>query len=787
MATAITEITPKEKRIYDFRPDYVEKQIAKIKKTFSQRCREDNRLSDEYKAHVKNLDNIFVRFTPLYGFDCKLSLSSVDAKVSFTYILSYVSDTTVSGKATVDSYGDVKISDVRTTDHYSSSRTPTTRDAWWHASAKDACVMNIGGAAKVKYDLKNYEDVTKKKGIPSELSKMVSKPLTYGFLNPYITPSSIPENVRSALMENATNYHKNDSPRDIKIDEITDYHVDELWINYLPYTYEFDVWCEFEGETYKQHCKTISNITSLGQMSDHYEKYLVLLSDARYDFHKKLKNVRTRYAVSILVSLLGTLGLIGLLVFGKQLHVEGLRHFYMFPMILLCGAGIALTIGSIVAASKERELCVADSDYDPKKSHAELVRHLQQKGAAQHREFLTNASAALVAIFLAFGGLGTGAFFLCKAVYAEHFLYTPEIIGTYYSYENGVFEKLTILSCDSEGNVEAISEATYQEHYAKCKETGKITEKDKNGLSIDFSFAEALYTPEKGGFEKTSYAHFSPDYTEITAYSDATMLREENWLAQGNSLDGANDAQLGTYYNYSKSIANILTINSLGLTDEKKSVSFTSTTISSDGYNEKTGEGKLLIVNPDGSCFVDFQVDGGIQVGYLSLDGQIIAPEMKYSKNEHDVVLIDSTEKFLKIKDYAANPVLYVLTKDLDFGGRSISSIASLNGMVFGNGHTIKNFVVSSLRYSSSSSAGLFEVVGKYAVICDLVIENGNVEITKNLSRAGVLVGYLYGTVIDVTASGTMNVPNATHVGGLVGQCDKNGKTIECNYTTVNP
>ncbi|MBQ3482705.1 MAG: hypothetical protein IJA78_00850 [Clostridia bacterium] len=782
MSTAITKIVPEEKRIYDFRPDYVKDQISLIKKTFSKRCLEDNRLSDEYKAHIKDLDNIFVKLTPVYGFDCKLSLYSVSANVSYTYVLSYVSSTTVSGTASVNSSGDVKLSNVHTTDHYSSSRTQKTTSASWYSSAKDSCIMRVGGAAHSGYDLKNYEDVTDKKRIPAELAKMASAPITYGFLNPYITPSSIPGNVRASLIDDATGFHKNDSPKDIKIDSVTNYGVDELWITYLPYTYEFDVWCEFEGEVYKHHCKKISEITSVGKLSDHYEKYKELVADQRYDFFKKLRGVRILYALSIFISALGVLGLISLLAFGKQLHVEGLRYFYLFPMIASCAAAVAMAVVGIVMAKKERPLCVRESDYDPDKPHALLGYRLRENAKRQRRRFVTHALLFLAAVFLVFGGLATGALFMGKDVYAEHFLYTPEIIGTYYGYEDGVFDKLTILSCDSEGKVEAISESTYKEHYAKSKEIGQIIKKDRDGLQIKFTLAEALYQPKTGSFEELSYATFSSDCLEITDYSDVTMVKEEIWSQQGHASGNGKDAQLGAYYLYSKNTLNMLEIKSF---DGNGGVSFTSTTVSASGYSEKQGEGKLLIVNPDGSCFVDFQMAGVSQVAYIPADGQTIIAGNEYAKSQHNIVFIDSTSDLLRISDTPANPRLYVLTKDLDFEGQSISFIPSLSGMLLGNGHTIKNFVLSS---GFNSSAGLFGTVYTNAVICDLIIENGRLETTKGLSYAGLLCGYLNGSIIRVTASGTVSAPNATNVGGLVGKSTSTGKTIECNHTvSVNP
>ncbi len=775
MSTPLTQITPKEKRIYDFRPDYVQSQIHLIKKVFSQKCLEDDHLSDEYKAYVKDIDNIFVKFMPVYGFDCKLSLWSVHADVSFSYVLSYVSSTTISGTATVNSSGDVKVSDVHSTDHYSRSREQKTTNATWYSSAKEACIIHVGEAAGSQYDLKNYEELTDKKRIPSKLAKMASEPITYGFLNPYIKPSTLPASVYDSLIDKATQFYS--SIKNTRIDCITDYGVDELCINYLPYTYEFDVWCNFEGETYKCHCNKISEIKSNGQLSRHYEKYEEILSEQRYTFAKNLKIVHILYALSILLSASSTLALISLLVFGKQLHVEGLRYFYLFPTIVLCIAALAITIVGIIVAKKKRFFKAKVSDYEPDRSHEELKHRLKEKAKLQRHQYITRASLFLIIVCLVLGGLGTVAFFMSKDIYAEHFLYTPEIIGTYYSYEDGVFEKLTILSCDNNGKVEAISESTYKEHYAKSRDIGEIIRKNGTGLQIRFTLAEVLYQPDTGSFEETAYATFSSDYSEITDYSDATMMREQNWLQQEHILGNTTDLYLGTYYFYAKNTTNIVEINSF---DEKGGVSFTFSTISKLGYNKTRGEGKLLIVNPDGSCFVDFQAVSGLQVGHISADGQKIIANEEYVKNKGNVVFINSISDLLNIKDTNANPRLFVLTQDLDFEGRSISFISTLSGTFFGNGYTIKNFVVSS---GFNSSAGLFGTVYENAVICDLVIENGKIETMKDLKYAGLLCGYLNGTVISVTASGTVNAPNATNVEGLLGKSTSSGKTIDCIHT----
>ena len=774
MSTAITKITPDEKRIYDFRPDYVKKQINLIKKTFSKRCLEDNRLSDEYKAYVKNTDNIFVKFIPVYGFDCKLSLSSIYADVSYSYRNTYVSSTTVSGTASVNSSGDVNISNVHSTDHYSSERVTTTTNAHWWSSATTSCVTHIGTAAYSEYDLSNYEDITDNKNIPSELNKIAGAPITYDFLNQYLTPSCLPSSVYNSLVKNGLGSHENDSPKNIRIDRITDYHIDELWITYLPYTYEFDVWCEFEGEIYQRHCKSLSEIASIGQMSNHYEKYEEILSHQHYTFAKRLKIVRVLYTFSIILAALATLGLISLLIFGKQLHVEGLRYFYLFPTIALCIGALVTTVIGIVIAKKRRPFHVKDRDYDPSKTLDALAIRLREKAEQQRRQYITRASLFLSIILFILGGIGTGAYFMCKNVYAEHFLYTPEIIGTYYSYENGVFNKLCILSCDSEGMVEAISESTYQQYYAKSKEVGEIIRKNQDGLQIKFTLSEALYQPSQGNFDELSYATFSSDYCEITDYCDTPMIREENWKEQGHLTGNHQETQLGTYFLYTKNTAHALTIHSM---DHNDGVSFTMTTISGTTFNETKGTGKILIVNPDNSCFVDFQTETGPLVGYISTDGQTITTDVEYAKNKGNIVYINSVNDLLSINDTNANPRLFVLMNDLDFQGRSISFISTLSGIFYGNGHTIKNFVVSS---GFNSSAGLFGTVYENAVICDLMIENGSVNTTKDLKYAGLLCGYLYGTLTHVTATGSVHAPNADNVGELAGKSNSTGKITAC-------
>ncbi len=126
----------------------------------------------------------------------------------------------------------------------------------------------------------------------------------------------------------------------------------------------------------------------------------------------------------------------------------------------------------------------------------------------------------------------------------------------------------------------------------------------------------------------------------------------------------------------------------------------------------------------------------------------------------------------------------YVLTADIDLGGRGWTPIGSGNydqnvftGTFDGKGHKISNMTWDGVSYGKpedTTGIGLFGVIGANVTVKDLVIENAKIE--KGVKAIGLLAGYWKAGVPNATAnirniyvSGTLTA-SGDNLGGLIGQ-----------------
>lgn len=167
--------------------------------------------------------------------------------------------------------------------------------------------------------------------------------------------------------------------------------------------------------------------------------------------------------------------------------------------------------------------------------------------------------------------------------------------------------------------------------------------------------------------------------------------------------------------------------------------------------------------------------------------------------DEEEVIYINSVEDFYKHFNADPNRVwdeaklanydkVFILTTDLDFGGKTLYGIGTENvkfsGKFYGMGHTIKNFNIYHNEYSSNYCVGLFANVNN-AEFYDIVIENAKV---SGNNFVGGLVGMItsgkiencIGINCDITANEYQYSADDIHVGKLVGM-NHNTKII-CLY-----
>ncbi len=159
----------------------------------------------------------------------------------------------------------------------------------------------------------------------------------------------------------------------------------------------------------------------------------------------------------------------------------------------------------------------------------------------------------------------------------------------------------------------------------------------------------------------------------------------------------------------------------------------------------------------------------------------------------------------------------YVLTGDIDLGGRTFSPIGTTNTDAFsgtfdGDGHTIRNFSVSS----SAANCGLFGYLtgtvsnlnfegaeicatGNYAGCVAGVLNGGRIErcsvdagsvISSSARGAGCIVGFVCSGIINACAAHGFATAGTDCAGGIAGYLNTNDKSndilvINCTYEPV--
>lgn len=104
----------------------------------------------------------------------------------------------------------------------------------------------------------------------------------------------------------------------------------------------------------------------------------------------------------------------------------------------------------------------------------------------------------------------------------------------------------------------------------------------------------------------------------------------------------------------------------------------------------------------------------------------------------------------------------YVLHADLDFTDKNWPTslmYGAFTGTIQGNGHTIKNVVLTQTN-NSKANAGLFGSLAEGAAITDLTLENVTFTIQKGTRVAGTAYGLLCGTLSDKAQLKNLTIKN---------------------------
>jgi hypothetical protein len=145
------------------------------------------------------------------------------------------------------------------------------------------------------------------------------------------------------------------------------------------------------------------------------------------------------------------------------------------------------------------------------------------------------------------------------------------------------------------------------------------------------------------------------------------------------------------------------------------------------------------------------------------------------SGTAEDPYRIASVEDLLAIQRLDSS-ACYLLCKDLDFGGRTVTGapVPRLLGQFLGNGHTI-----SDLHVAGDYALGVFGEINTTATVADLNVEDVNVAGAASSSYIGALAGRNWGKVINCRVTGVVTGgDDSSYVSGLIGY--NLGPLIDC-------
>ena len=177
-------------------------------------------------------------------------------------------------------------------------------------------------------------------------------------------------------------------------------------------------------------------------------------------------------------------------------------------------------------------------------------------------------------------------------------------------------------------------------------------------------------------------------------------------------------------------------------------------------YKDENGN-DVKVSLADGMVNIDFDNFKEQQAEININNGSVF---LYYKVTVIDATVISGAEA---LKAISSNPSgTYILDSDIDLSGSEWTPIASLDGQLIGNGHTIKNLTITSLK---GKNVGLFDTIGKNATVSDLKLENVSISFASSAESVGALTGILNGSVKNISVSGKIDTVGSNAVGGVIG------------------
>ena len=487
----------------EFNEVYINSRMLTIKRKFIQACKNDKKLSKEFKAHISNINNIEVRLKPKYDFEFYAFFNSITADYSYEYTYTYSYNSHLAGEIKYDySTGKADTSGLRMVKEYDTAVSTRKGTAYFWATKTQDCKIHFGSATFDDSNIKDYVRITNKSKLAGDLKKLAQKRFDYSDVNRYLTINALPSHVYSALKENAFQFRSSsENPRDLRM-KIKDYSIDEISLIIFPDYCEFEVWTVFNGKEYKQTGKDIKDIISVGEESNHYQQYKEEEEAVLIEYEPKYWPRRKIYLASALVCLFVALIMAVLLAISPIIKHEALLYIHWWKIVIILVITMILFFVSLNIRGKQKFLNIPEWIYEPDKSLPTLRAILNENCEIQRKEATKFAAVWLGIILFIMSGMGIFTGCLYKATYNEHYWYTPEIVqvytGEYSKYSCDVI--LTILSCDEDGGVDAIIEykrtkSNGKTLYAKLKYSGQVTKKNFLKTEVKLKFVEMLEDP----------------------------------------------------------------------------------------------------------------------------------------------------------------------------------------------------------------------------------------------------------------------------------------------------
>lgn len=257
--------------------DYKDQYVQEIKDDFARECADDTTLSEEFKEYVSNPDHIQVSFN--YGWNMKVYLYSATVKIHCTWTTRYYATTGYSGTGTINSSGNVSISNLHETSEarkYDSSKDYSERV---YPNAGEEFLSSIGTAEYEKSDARHYKKLSFDSPMPQELKDLCEKVFTVKEVHSYMTQQQAPKLAREKAEASVLSFHETDSNVQLTNFYLEDYGIDRIDLYLMPSS--FNISTTYKGKTYER--KDIHCVTSFGETSEHYNAWL----DTCEDFSKK--------------------------------------------------------------------------------------------------------------------------------------------------------------------------------------------------------------------------------------------------------------------------------------------------------------------------------------------------------------------------------------------------------------------------------------------------------------------------------------------------------------------